>query len=592
MRWRGAPRGSRSRCVARLTQTADAAPKRDAAGTPAIYSQTVESDAIKSFLATLMRKSDLFDTSMHHDAHEFLNFTLNQIGEDLSALHAKQDGRAPSASADDTQHTYVHDLFQGVLTNETKCLTCENVRVPLTQVSYRDEEFLDLSINVSPFTSVSSCLRQFSESEMLHGRNKFFCDACSSLQEAEKRMKIRHSPNILALHLKRFKWDERAQGYVKHACRVVFPLDLRLFNMSDQADNPDRNYELFAIVIHVGAGAHQGHYVSIVKIGQRWALFDDESVSFIAESDISRYFGDSPEIGSAYVLFYRAQDLGASHPASHTPHSQHARRAAAPAAAPPATLASTPTGAPTSAPAAMPSAAARTDARLGTSAPAPSLASAALPASPPGLAPLASAPVSPASAPAPALPSTPTRHARAPFIAPPRAPEHGAAAPASPPSAPLPPSVAPHTSGAGTVASVSLADARAPYAPATPDAGGTRSVPMPVSQEGAPAPVTPAPVVVAAAHEASEPVPTPALFPDAPSPTLPTKIGGTVPMVQTTAADAPPIASAGPAVASAPAEASPAPAPARADASPSRPDAAPKKSWLNRALRLDRSEKS
>ena len=115
---------------------------------------------------------------------------------------------------------------------------------------------------------------------------------------------------------------------------------------------------------------------------------------------------------------------------------------------------------------------------------------------------------------------------------------------------------------------------------------------MPVSQEGAPAPVTPAPVVVAAAHEASEPVPTPALFPDAPSPTLPTKIGGTVPMVQTTAADAPPIASAGPAVASAPAEASPAPAPARADASPSRPDAAPKKSWLNRALRLDRSEKS
>ena len=121
-------------------------------------------------------------------------------------------------------------------------------------------------------------------------------------------MKIKQPPNILALHLKRFKWSESNNVYVKHASRVVFPLDLRLFNTTDQTSQPDQLYELSAIVVHIGSGAHQGHYVSIVRIGTRWAIFDDEDVSFIRESDISKYFGDAPEIGSAYVLFYQAVD--------------------------------------------------------------------------------------------------------------------------------------------------------------------------------------------------------------------------------------------------------------------------------------------
>lgn len=267
---------------------------------PAIVLKDVDQNVIKSFLDTLQRSSDMFDSRMHHDAHEFLNVVLNHVGEDL--IRRSSPDKQTGGNGRDTDATYVHRLFQGVLTNETRCLSCETI-------SNRDEQFLDLSINVSPHTSVTSCLRQFSESEMLSGRNKFFCDACSSLQEAEKRMKIKYAPDVLALHLKRFKWDERKQAYVKHACRVVFPMDLRLFNTTDEAEDPDKLYELFAIVVHIGSGSHQGHYVSIIKIGEQWALFDDESVEFISESDIGKYYGDVPEIGSAYVLFYQAADL-------------------------------------------------------------------------------------------------------------------------------------------------------------------------------------------------------------------------------------------------------------------------------------------
>lgn len=142
------------------------------------------------------------------------------------------------------------------------------------QVSSRDESFLDLSIDIERNSSVTACLRQFSASEMLCQKNKFFCDSCCGLQEAEKRyvlngnlassasssptyspfgrMKIKKLPNVLALHLKRFKYQEDVQRYIKLSYRVAFPFELRLFNTVDDAQDPDKLYELFAIVVHVG----------------------------------------------------------------------------------------------------------------------------------------------------------------------------------------------------------------------------------------------------------------------------------------------------------------------------------------------------
>lgn len=65
-------------------------------------------------------------------------------------------------------------------------------------------------------------------------------------------MKIKKLPNILALHLKRFKYEESLQRHVKLTYRVVFPFELRLFNTADGVSNPDRLYELWAIVVHIG----------------------------------------------------------------------------------------------------------------------------------------------------------------------------------------------------------------------------------------------------------------------------------------------------------------------------------------------------
>ena len=44
------------------------------------------------------------------------------------------------------------------------------------------------------------------------------------------RMRVKKLPHILALHLKRFKYMEQLNRYTKLSYRVVFPLELRLFN--------------------------------------------------------------------------------------------------------------------------------------------------------------------------------------------------------------------------------------------------------------------------------------------------------------------------------------------------------------------------
>jgi ubiquitin carboxyl-terminal hydrolase 9/13 len=64
---------------------------------------------------------------------------------------------------------------------------CQSANFYIPQVSSRDEAFLDLSIDIEQNSSVTACLRQFSASEMLCQKNKFFCDSCCDLQEAEKR---------------------------------------------------------------------------------------------------------------------------------------------------------------------------------------------------------------------------------------------------------------------------------------------------------------------------------------------------------------------------------------------------------------------
>ena len=274
----------------------------------------------KKFITRLRKDNDAFDNLFQQDAHEFLNYLLNTCADILKAemqelnnlnkkilklnsqthkiLNSKsangKSSKTPvkngsissqtsvnilndlvdgidGATNCNSDTTWIHDLFQGTLVNETRCLNCETC-------SSKEENFFDLSIDVEQNTSLSHCLQEFSNMEMLCGECKYYCETCSSKQEAEKRMRIKKLPKILALHLKRFKFVSNLNRFKKLTYRVVFPFELRLFNTTEDCPNGDQIYDLVSFVVHCGMGLNRGHYISVVKSHGFWFLFDDEQV--------------------------------------------------------------------------------------------------------------------------------------------------------------------------------------------------------------------------------------------------------------------------------------------------------------------------
>eukprot|EP01147_Barroeca_monosierra_P006307 gene6307-7470_t len=283
---------------------------------------------------TMYYTTKIFRSNMQQDCQELLNFLLNTVAEDLtkqsnieqshsqnhlvkrspspvSLLSSSTNQSGTSSTSSSSHQTWIHEIFEGVLSSETRCLSCETIRT-------REESFLDLSLDIDRDCSISSCLRNFSKSETLRADSKYFCETCCSKQEAQKRMRIKQFPMVLAIHLKRFKFMDHMKQHVKLDYRVVFPKDLRLSNASESAEEEDRIYDLFAFVVHIGAHPSRGHYVTVVKAESSWVLFDDDVVEILQEEELSLFFGrtslqsqfgQTHPLETAYILFYQSRIL-------------------------------------------------------------------------------------------------------------------------------------------------------------------------------------------------------------------------------------------------------------------------------------------
>jgi len=312
----------------------------------------------RRFLARVRKANDLFCNAEHQDAHEFMQFLLNDIAENLKARALKQRKRDQQRSQsqqqqaippdDDEQpeeepRTWIHDIFQGYLVNQMKCLCCENVTV-------RRETFLDLSVDIERHTSIAACLRTFESTELLRSGNKFFCDMCGCLQEAEKRLRIYQLPSVLMLHLKRFKYVERLGRSCRLPYRVVFPLQLRVVEHrpprrhaagspvakgshdagientplssdgeepSSPSQPPSRLFELRSVVVHIGRDSSRGHYVTVVRSGDRFVLLDDDVVRVVEPEVLRSFYGTAG--GASYPASGGSSSTGHErYPSQHT----------------------------------------------------------------------------------------------------------------------------------------------------------------------------------------------------------------------------------------------------------------------------------
>ena len=77
-------------------------------------------------------------------------------------------------------------------------MTCE-------ATTKKKEQIFNLSIDIEKNCSLRYCIERFSFKELLNKTDKFYCETCNTKQVATKEMKVISTPQILLVHLKRFR---------------------------------------------------------------------------------------------------------------------------------------------------------------------------------------------------------------------------------------------------------------------------------------------------------------------------------------------------------------------------------------------------
>ncbi|XP_023371922.1 ubiquitin carboxyl-terminal hydrolase 20 isoform X3 [Otolemur garnettii] len=149
-----------------------------------------------------------------------------------------------------------------------------------------------------PVVTLEDCLTAFFAADELKGDNMYSCERCKKLRNGVKYCKVLRLPEILCVHLKRFRHEVTYS--FKISSHVSFPLeglDLRPF-LAKECTSQITTYDLLSVICHHGT-AGSGHYIAYCQnvINGQWYEFDDQYVTEVHETVVQNAEG--------YVLFYR-----------------------------------------------------------------------------------------------------------------------------------------------------------------------------------------------------------------------------------------------------------------------------------------------
>jgi ubiquitin carboxyl-terminal hydrolase 9/13 len=333
---------------------------------PELSTESAETQSTRDLLDACEKVNPVFCASGNQeDAQEFLRFLLGQL-QDLgteankrfasemkpeaaavvaTVSSSSRDGDAdppakrrklvaepaqPSKETIEKPFSLVEQLFQGKLAAITTCQECETA-------FERHEDFMDLSIDIPPPPPLFSlsksadrdkfvlekCLEAFARREWLRDKDKYRCDKCNTLVEAARDLKVSQLPQILTIHLKRFKWGSYGTRMEKvtHCVDCPDELDLPKMILRDpKRQIHESKYKLIAFVVHFGSSASFGHYTTYVRADrvypnpqtkhpEQWICFDDDGVDYVSTDKVDKFFDPgATSTSSAYILFYEKCD--------------------------------------------------------------------------------------------------------------------------------------------------------------------------------------------------------------------------------------------------------------------------------------------
>uniref|UniRef100_A0A673GVK9 Ubiquitin carboxyl-terminal hydrolase n=1 Tax=Sinocyclocheilus rhinocerous TaxID=307959 RepID=A0A673GVK9_9TELE len=261
----------------------------------------------------------------------------------LSSTHKK--GTRILSKRQRKYRSIISEVFDGTIVSSVQCLTCDRVSVTL-------ENFQDISLPIpgkedlaklhssshqtalvkagscgeayapqgwiafvmeyikryyvdicliwfwGPVVTLQDCLAAFFARDELKGDNMYSCEKCKKLRNGVKFCKVQSLPEILCIHLKRFRHE--LMFSTKISTHVSFPLEgleMQPFLAKD-CSAQTTTYDLLSVICHHGT-ASSGHYIAYCRneLNQQWYEFDDQSVTEVSESCVQNT--------EAYVLFYK-----------------------------------------------------------------------------------------------------------------------------------------------------------------------------------------------------------------------------------------------------------------------------------------------
>lgn len=126
----------------------------------------------------------------------------------------------------------------------------------------------------------------------------YSCEKCNKLRNGIKFSRVLALPEMLCVHLKRFRHDLSYSS--KISSPVIFPLtglDMRQYLHKD-CKSKTSTYDLNAVICHHGT-VGSGHYICYAKHSpsNKWYEFDDQTVTLVSPETVQNC--------EAYVLFYQ-----------------------------------------------------------------------------------------------------------------------------------------------------------------------------------------------------------------------------------------------------------------------------------------------